>query len=184
MATRVKRRETLHTLWYRDMTALQLEADPGLIEPVASALLKFEMPGNDILPELQSSVTRWLPLMGADFQRITRDLIRFVYEMMSNTRTAGRFVLEIARQNGRKLGPISAHQVQMALNRLGGPGYGLVGEALLESVGLDYMFKPQRGRQDSGFALYEQPYERLRGLVRTWVSNQMNFKVTVGGPGF
>ena len=41
----MKQRETLHTIWYRDMTALQLEANPRLLGHIAEALTSFEVAG-------------------------------------------------------------------------------------------------------------------------------------------
>jgi Fatty acid desaturase len=177
MAMRIKRRETLHTMWYRDMTALQVEADPRFMTSVAEALLKFEMPGNTLAPDLQRSVGRWMPLMGADFDRITRDMVRLIYETLSDTRLAGAMIVEMAAERGYRLGPIAPRVLQTAINRLGGPGYGLLGEALLERVGLSYVFKAQRGRQDSAYAPYSAGYERVRGLLRSWVAKQIDFKL-------
>lgn len=177
MSTRIKRRETLHTMWYRDMTALQLEADPGLLPEVAEALLKFEMPSNQVAPELQSEAPRWLPLMGADFERITKDLIRLLHEATGSVRRTGELLMELASARGYKLGPVSTRHIQFALNRLGGPGYGLVGEAVLEKVGLSYLFKRPAGAQDSGFAAYDGVYERIRGLLRGWLASQMELRL-------
>jgi hypothetical protein len=180
MATRIKRRETLHTVWYRDMTALQIESDPRLMRFVAEALVKFEMPGNTLVPDLQHSVGRWMPLMNADFEQITRDLVRLVHETMTDTRSSGALVLEIAAARGMKLGPVSPAVIRAASDRLGGPGYGLLGEAMLERVGLSYMFKRERQREDSGFLLYGGVYERVRGLLRSWVARQLDFRLEAG----
>ena len=49
MVFRVKKRETLHTLWYRDMTAIQIEANPHLVEDVATEILSFDMPGASLV---------------------------------------------------------------------------------------------------------------------------------------
>lgn len=180
MATRVKRRETLHTMWYRDMTAMQVEANPRLVGPVAEALLNFEMPGHVLVPELQGAVGRWMPHMGADFERITRDLVRIMHEAMGDMRRTGALLVALAAERGFSLGPVSPRQIKVALDRLGGPGYGLIGEALLEAVGLTYLFTRPSERQDSAFALYDGVYERIRGLMRTWLAKQIDFRL---GPG-
>ncbi|MEX2245083.1 MAG: acyl-ACP desaturase [Dehalococcoidia bacterium] len=177
MATRIKRRETLHTVWYRDMTALQIEARPRYMTYVAEALLKFTMPGNTLVPELQAQVGRWMPLMGADFERITKDLVRLVHETMGNTRATGRLLVEIAAERGFNLGPVSPKVIRAAADRLGGPGYGLLGEALLQRVGLAYTFRRERERQDSAFRLYDGAYERIRSLLRGWVAKQIDFRL-------
>jgi hypothetical protein len=174
MAYRIKQRETLHTVWYRDMTALQVEANPHLLPHVAETLMNFEMPGNTVAPEQQARARDWLPLLGVDFERISRDLVRLVYEIAGSTRNSGRLLVEIAAQKGVALGPLSARHIQLALNRLGGPGYGLLGEAMLERYGLGYMFRSPAGRQDPAFAGYAHPYERLRGLVRSWLGDRLD----------
>lgn len=189
MATRVKRRETLHTMWYRDMTALQLEADPRLLEPMAEALVKFQMPANQVAPDLQGEVSRWLPAMGVDYEKMARDLLRLVHSTLGDARQTGRLLVHLAAENGFKLGPVSASQIRAAVNRLGGPGYGLIGEALLEKLGLSYLFQPSAGAQDSAMAPYGGVVERIRGLLRTWLASKMDFDFKAGnapipaGPG-
>jgi hypothetical protein len=177
MATRIKRRETLHTAWYRDMTALQIEANPEYVGYVAQEVAGFRMPGNSLVPDLQSRVDRWLPLMGADFERIYRDLLRLLHQTLGNARLTGEFVVRMAAEKGVSLGPISVRQVQAAMNRLGGPGYGLIGEAALEAAGLDYVFKSDGARQDSAFRLYEGVYEKVRALVRSWLAGEMTARM-------
>lgn len=170
MALRIKRRETLHTVWYRDMTALQVESNPRFVRYVAEEIANFKMPGNSIVPELQAEGVRWLQLMNADFDRIFQDLLRLIQETLTSVRQTGELVVALAAEKGIRIGPLSARQVEVALNRLGGPGYGLIGEAVLERAGLDYMFKPQRGAQDSAFAPYSEVYERVRSLLRGWIA--------------
>ncbi|HEX5940106.1 MAG TPA: hypothetical protein VFZ12_07070 [Dehalococcoidia bacterium] len=181
MATRVKRRETLHTVWYRDMTALQIEANPRLLPLVAEALIKFELPGNYVAPEFQKHATRWLPHMGADFDRITRDLVRLIYEMAGDTSRAGRLLVDIADQKGFKLGPVSPRTLRTALDRLGGPGYGLIGEALLEKMGLAYTFQPRGAGGDAAYSFYRAPFEKIRSLLRTWIAERIDIQLATDG---
>ncbi len=179
MATRIKRRETLHTMWYRDMTALQVEANPRLIQHVGEALLAFTMPGNQLVPELQGHAMTWMPLMGADFEHITKDLVRHIYETLGNTRNTGAMLMQIAEDKGFTIGPLSPRIIRTALDRLGGPGYGLLGEALLQRVGLEYLFGAEKGAQDSAFVLYGGIYERIRSIARGWIADQIDFHFNV-----
>jgi hypothetical protein len=159
------------------MTALQIEGNPQLISHIAEGLLKFEMPGNTLVPHLQSQVGRWMPLMGADFDRITKELVRHVYETLGDVRMTGVLIMEVAAERGIKVGPISPRLLKAAVNRLGGPGYGLIGEALLQRVGLGYIYRAERDRQDSAFRLYGGAYERVRSLLRDWVASQIDFRL-------
>jgi hypothetical protein len=179
MASRIKRRETLHTVWYRDMTALQLEAAPRLLPQVAQELANFRMPGNSLVPELQSQSERWLHLLGARLDRVFRDLLRLVHETVNDARLTGRIIVELAVEKGMSLGPVKTAHIRAAIDRLGGPGYGLIGEAVLESAGLEYLFRPNGGAQDRAYAPYQGLAERLRALLRTWLARRISLEVGV-----
>ncbi len=174
LANHVKQRETLHTIWYRNMTAIQLEANPALLLHVAEAAGHFEMPGSSLVPELDSEVQRWLPLMGNDFDRTARDLARLFYPALGDTKKAGRLIVEVAAQRGTKLGPLSPQVVRATLNRLGGPGYGLLGEAMMERMGLGYLY---RDRLTSPMGRHASLPSRLRGMLRRWLATQLELSV-------
>ncbi len=174
MIAHIKRRETLHTIWYRDMTAMQLEGRPDSLPLVAHTLATFRMPGNSIVPELQAESPRWLPLLNADYDRIGRDLIRLIYETMGDARRSGQLVIELAAEKGMALGPLPLRHVRSAVNKLGGPGYGLFGEAMLEKFGLVQLV--HRERLDG----QPSPAEKIRGLLRSWVARQLDQRVDFG----
>lgn len=161
---RVGGREGLHTVWYRDMTALQIEENPELIPHVAETLLRFQMPGNEIVPELQSRASDWLPRMGADITRIKRDIVELSAKAVNTPDNAGRLIMEIAAQQGRKLGPFKAEHIQAALNRLGNYGYGIIGEGILEGMGIKGPYENTEG----GIG------ENIRGILRTWVAGKFD----------
>ena len=174
IANRVKQRETLHTLWYRDMTALQLEAQPELLGHISEALVNFQMPGQVLLPDLQDRVPGWLPEMGADFDRMTRDLIRLIHESLGGSvRTSGEMLLAIASEKGMRLGPLDPGLVRTALGRLGGPGFGLVGEAMLLKAGLGHLYS--KPLEDA--APMHRRVERVRSVIRDWVADRLEIEV-------
>jgi hypothetical protein len=181
MAQRVKRRETLHTAWYRDMTALQIEANPGHVSFVAEELARFRMPGNSLLPELQSKVDGWLPLMGADMDRVIKDMLRLLHQVLGTPHELGRLLFQVAAEKGIRIGPISTRDVERATTRLGAPGLGLVGEAALEMAGLDYLY----ARRDSTrMPTGARVAGTLRDLVRTWLAGEMARRVSALTPGY
>lgn len=173
MVLRVKRRETLHCVWYRDMTALLIEANPNFVDEVAAQVEQFHMPGVSLVPELQANGIRWQTQMGIDFEATFRDLFRLVQDTLGNARLTGRLVMKLASDKHINLGPVPVRVLDAALSRLGAPGYGIVGEAALERVGLSYMFEKREGKQDSAFKLYDQTYERIRSLLRTWIAEAL-----------
>jgi hypothetical protein len=168
----IKRRETLHTIWYRDMTALQIEANPELATYVSEELHRFRMPGNSVAPDLQARAAAWLPLMNTDFARVARDLVRLVYQTVSSPNLAGRLALDLAARRGVGIGPISPRLVAAALDRCGGRGYGLVGEALLQRFGLSYLYESDESETAS-------PARRLRARFRRWLVSKLPEQVQV-----
>lgn len=76
--TQVKKRETLHRVWYGDMTTIQVIHNPRLIPFIADALARFLLPGNKLVPGLEAQAERWIPLMGGDFREIERSLVTHI----------------------------------------------------------------------------------------------------------
>ncbi len=167
----VKKRETLHTIWYRDMTALQVEADPRFATYLGEELANFRMPGNSLVPEFQAQAQNWLPPLGADFSHIVKDVLRLLHETLGSTRLTGEMIIAFAATKGIALGPFSARQLRGAIDRLGGSGYGLLGEAVLEKAGLGYLFAAEASA--AGRSRGTAVYLRLRGVMRSWISEQM-----------
>jgi hypothetical protein len=173
MTARIKQRETLHMLWYRDMTAMQVESNPDFVHEIADELNRFRLPGNSLIPDLQSQAERWLPLMGADFNRIVREMVKLLHVCTGSPEALGRLSLDLASWKGAKLGPLPIGRLEWGLSRFNGWGYGLVGEAILERVGCSYLFKPHHEEQTrEGIA------ERSRAVLRTWLSRQLPVSVT------
>lgn len=164
MVARVKKRETLHTIWYRDMAALQIEENPDLVTHVAEASLRFRLPGNEIVPELQSRAVDWMPFMGADFVKMKRDLIRLTTQITKSPQRTGKLVMEVAEQQGLKFGPISISQVNTAMNKFGEGGYGLIGEALMVIAGIE----GQYADHERGIV------NKIRGIVRIWLAAEID----------
>ena len=173
MTARIKQRETLHMLWYRDMTAMQVEANPEFIHDVANELNRFRLPGNSLIPDLQSQAERWLPLMGADYNQIVKDMVRLLHTCAGSPERLGRLAFDLGSWKDRRVGMLRSRHLGWALDRFGGFGYGLVGEAILERVGCSYLFRPQH-KEDTR----EGIAEHSRSLIRTWLSKQLPVSVT------
>lgn len=168
----VKRRETLHYMWYRELTAIHIAANPDLIPLVAATANRFRMPGATLAPQFQSQVPRWMPHMGADFTHVARDIVRHFYVALGSTRRSGQMLLELAARRGQQFGPVSPGVLMALFNRLGGHGYAVLGEAALERVGLPL---PQMRPH-----FYSVPYYRVRGAVRTFVASRIDLRSILG----
>ncbi len=173
MAMRIKRRETLHCVWYRDMTALQVEADPRFVVQIVSEIDGFHMPGMSLVPELQAQAPRWQKLLDADSEQIFRDLFRFVHETLGSVRLTGELVLRLGAEKNIQLGLMPARLFDAAVRRLGGAGHGIIGEAALERWGLGYMFARKARAQNGAFQPYENSYQRIRSLLRSLIASQL-----------
>jgi hypothetical protein len=172
MVARVKRRETFHRVWYRDMTAAQIASNPDLARYVAEVMLTFRMPGASLVPELQKEAGRWLKLMQWDFQHAARELGRMLEEVLGDPGRLGRLLIGVAAERGERFGPLRAQQLLAVLEHLRGAGYSLVGEAFLESVGLDYLVGIEN---ETETGLPATLPVRARNLVRTWLASRIQF---------
>jgi hypothetical protein len=170
----IKKRETMHTLWYRDMAAVQIEANPEMVTYVSEELHRFRMPGNSVAPELQARAGDWLPRMNTDFSQVARDLARLVYTTVASPSLAGRLALDLAERRGVAVGPLSPRIVMAAFDRLGGGGYGLVGEALLRRFGLGYLYEADESAAAT-------PPQRIRALFRDWLAGMLPSQVQMTG---
>ncbi len=171
LANRIKQRETLHTIWYRDMTALQVEANPRLLKHVAEAAAFFEMPGKSLVPHLEPNVPRWLDLLDNDFDRWAKEITRLLHQVCGDTKRSGELIVRVVEARGTKVGPLPPRLVRAVFDRLGPHGYGLLGEALLERAGLGYLFRDRRQTESGRAASLPS---RLRGMVRRWVADQID----------
>ncbi|MEK9659656.1 MAG: acyl-ACP desaturase [Chloroflexota bacterium] len=165
----IKRRETLHTVWYRDMAALQVEENPELLPLVAKTVLGFQMPGTRLVPQFGTRALEWMHEMHQDFGQIGRDLVRNFADMAGTVKRTGQLLMDIAVRRGYPIGPFSPRLVQSTLNALGGPGYGLMGEAILDKVGLLPMSANRGG-----------VYGKVRGRMRAFVADRIDLRVVTG----
>lgn len=160
---KVKKRETLHEMWYADMSALQLDDNPKLMADMIDALLQFNMPYNEIVPQLADKLPEFIEGAEIDLRWIKKHIIDLTYQILQkDPEQAGKLVLQAAAKHGIKLGPINARHLAGAFSKFGGAGRGIFGEALLESVGYEG-FKAR----DSGMT------GRIRSIIRTFTAGQI-----------
>lgn len=164
MAFHIKQRETMHMIWYRDMAAMQVASVPSFVIDVSDELARFRLPGNSLIPQYQQHANTWLPKMGADLTQLTKDLIRHIYAICGSEKQLGRLAVDISGRKDYGLSMLKGGQIKWALERGDGWGHALVGEALLERLGLSFLFKSQ---------LQDGVRGRIRAAVRTWLAAKM-----------
>ena len=184
MANQVKARETLHTLWYRDMTAVLVEEDPETLGLVADTVLGFKMPGNALVPQYQAKARHWMPHLGVDYDLVARELVRNFSHIAGTVRGTGELLIEIAVRRGYTIGPLPPRAAQVALDRMGGMGYGLLGEAILERVGLPLPAgrRASNGHESNarGMGVYHALHERARGMTRRYIGRRIDLRTVTG----
>ncbi|MQF86324.1 MAG: hypothetical protein FI734_02515 [SAR202 cluster bacterium] len=167
-ATAVKRRETLHTIWYREMTAVQIEENPNLIPLVAATLQSFQMPGTRLVPQFGTRALEWMDKASVDFSRVTSDFVRNFYEVTGSVKRAGNLFLTLAARRGMKIGPVPLSSINTVLSKIGGPGYGIIGEAVLDKFGVP------RATNDSRFL------NGLKSNLKNMVARQIDTSSIIG----
>jgi hypothetical protein len=167
MAYAVKQRETLHMVWYRTMTAMQVASQPELVSSIGEELVNFRLPGNSLIPDLQGHAERWLKLMGADFGQVARDMARLLYMTVESPKQLGRLIVDVGARKDVGFGSITPKHIKWALERPNGWGYGILGEAIMERMGLAFMFKKDQQDAKTNMEM------RLRNKLRTWLANRL-----------
>ena len=173
----VKRRETLHTTWYREMTAIQVEENPDMIGIVAGTVHTFQMPGTRLVPELGARSLEWMSKANVDFARIARDFVRNFQQIAGNVRRAGQMFVDLAARRGVRVGPVPLSAARSALDRIGGPGYGLIGEAVLDKFGIP---RPSSASQTGPVSLPPRMYDAFRSRVRTMIAQRVEVASIIG----
>jgi hypothetical protein len=176
-ATAVKRRETLHTIWYREMTALQVEENPELIPLVAETLKSFQMPGTRLVPHFGNRALEWMGKANVDFPRVASDFVRNFYEVAGSMKRAGYLFVDLAAKRGMKVGPVPLSSINKVLSKIGGPGYGILGEAVLDKFGVP---RPSNVKQTSPINITPRLYESFRSSVKNVIASRIDNSAIIG----
>lgn len=176
-ATMVKRRETLHTTWYREMTAIQVEENPEMLGLVADTVLSFQMPGTQLAPEFGARSLEWMSKANVDFSRVARDFVRNFQQVAGSMKRAGQLFVDLAAKRGMKVGPVPLTAARQVLGRIGGPGYGLLGEAMMDKFGIP---RPTNESQTGPISLPPRMYEAFRARVRGMIMQRIHTAAIIG----
>lgn len=184
LATKVKRRETLHYVWYKEMACIQVESDPGLLPLVAESVTSFTMPGGSLVPEYQNRVLEWMVSAGADFNYNAQQMVKHLFDIAGDSSRAGKLLTDVAISAGLNIGPLKASHIQGFIERLGGRGYELLGEAVLESVGLPLTARPTKDANGKILGPVPSPnaiLEKFRSKIRKAIANRIDLSTVHGG---
>lgn len=176
-ASMVKRRETLHTTWYREMTAIQLEENPEMLDLLANTVLSFQMPGTSLVPEFGTRSLEWMSKANVDFPRVARDFVRNFQQVAGTMKRAGQLFVELAAKRDVRLGPVPVSMFRRLMDKIGGAGYGLIGEALLDKFGIP---RPTSEGQRGPVSLPPRMYEAFRSRMRGMIMSRIETAAIIG----
>ena len=176
-AAMVKRRETLHTTWYREMTAIQLEENPEMLGLVANTVLSFQMPGTRLVPEFGARSIEWMGKANVEFPRVARDFVRNFQQVAGTMKRAGQLFVDLAAKRGVRLGPVPISAARRVLGKIGGPGYGLIGEAVMDKFGIP---RPTSVHQTGPISIPPRMYEAFRSRLRHMITQRVEVAAIIG----
>ena len=170
--SKVKGREALHTVQFRNLTAIQLESDPGLMKLIIHAISNFQMPSNHIplVANIESKTQKWIPRMNGDITILLTRIIGNINAMLQDKAKLGELIVGYASlKEKRFLRYVPNVFVSKAIGNIRG-GHGLVGEIVLEHLGLE----SSEGLSPMTFP--ELIEYRFRTILKRWVSEKMNIE--------
>jgi hypothetical protein len=166
----VKKREKLHTEWYRKMTAIQIEHNPELLANAAHITANFEMPEVQVAPQYATMGGEYLQMMGLNRAQLMKDMVRIFHQLTGDVHKTGQFLLDVGAERGMELKGVSVKFLRRLFMQLHLTGF--IGEAVLQSMGLTYLFQKEEERTLRG---------RVRALLRNAVIDGLGMKRQLSG---
>ncbi len=165
----VKKREKLHTEWYRKMTGIQIEHNPELLANAAYITAHFEMPENQVAPQYAAMGGQYWQMMGQNRAQVVKDLLRVFHQLTGDVHQTGQFLLDVGAEKGIKVRGISVKFLRALLMQLHMTGF--IGEVVLQSMGLTYLFQKEEERTLKG---------GIRALLRGVVAERVGLSSVAG----
>lgn len=138
MAT--KKREALHKVWYKDLTAIQINDNPDLIHSVVDNIDRFVFPADKLIPELQQHAAAWIRMMGGDIKVMERRISRLMAACVGNDpQNIGATAIELIFRKAGELAPTPLKLLK-AVSQVPALGQGvnfLAGQAVQDLEGMN-----------------------------------------------
>ncbi len=170
--SKVKGREALHTVQFRDLTAIQLENDPSLLMPILETIVNFKMPSNHInkVKEIEEKSQSLIPKMNGEVLELIRRIISHIQLALNDTEKIGQLFALYGTQQDKNLVKFIPNNTLFSLFKYLSGGYGLVGEIILENIGL-YANEPESLESN-----YERWRYRIKRSIKNWINEQFDLK--------
>ncbi|MCH2318374.1 MAG: hypothetical protein MK369_00620 [SAR202 cluster bacterium] len=170
--SKVKGREALHTVQFRNLTALQLEEDPALLAEIINASASFQMPSNHIpnVFDIERKTQDWIPKMNGSVVELLKRIILNLNVTLDDNGKLGKLLIEYATTSERKfINHVPNSLVKKALNTFP-VSHGIVGEAMLEQLGLT------ANEKDVPMNLLEKIHFNLRKSLKRYVYEKLDIE--------
>ena len=167
--SKVKGREALHTVQFRNLTAIQIEAEPELIDNVIHATLNFQMPAIEIEPikDIESKTQEWIPRMNGEVIGLLKRIVSNLSIALDDKDKLGKLFTRYASHSERRFIKFIPNSfLAQAIRRIR-PGYGIVGEIVLEQLGLisNESQVPKNTIEEIEF--------RIKTAIKRWVKHRL-----------
>ena len=169
---KVKGREALHTVQFRSLTALQLEADPFLLKEVIHAIKSFEMPSNHIpnVSAIEAKTQTWIPKMNGSVLKLLERIITHLHIALQDKEKLGKVLTEYASSKEQRFfSLVPNHIVAICLDKIKG-GHGIIGEVILEDLGI------VSSENEAPKTFSEEVQFRIKEVIKKWVSSSLQLE--------
>ena len=154
---------------FRNLTAIQIEAEPELIDNVIHATLNFQKPANEIAPikDIESKTQEWIPRMNGEVIGLLKRIVSNLSIALDDKDKLGKLFTRYASHSERRFIKFIPNSfLAQAIRRIR-PGYGIVGEIVLEQLGLisNESQVPKNTIEEIEF--------RIKTAIKRWVKHRL-----------
>ena len=149
-----------------------MESDPSLIVEVAQAIQNFQMPSDKIplVKGIQEKTQEMIPRMNGNVIVLLRRIIGHLNIALNDKELLGELLAKYATSREQRLISLLPNQVVIdSLNRLMG-GYGLIGEVVLDALGLS------ANEREAETTSIERVQHFFRNIIRRWLRERLQLE--------
>ena len=170
--SKIKGREALHTVQFRDLTSIQLENDPSLLLSILETITKFQMPGNhiNIVKDIEEKSKTLIPKMDGEVIELVRRIIKHTQIVLNDTEKIGQLFTLYGSKQDKQLIKYIPNNTLFGLFNFVNYGHGLIGEIILEKIGL---YANELESLDSNHQIWKY---KIKKIIKNWINDQFEIE--------
>ncbi|MQG19201.1 MAG: hypothetical protein FI687_05450 [SAR202 cluster bacterium] len=170
--SKIKGREALHTVQFRDLTCIQLEKDPTLLLTILETITKFQMPGNhiNIVKDIEKKSKSLIPKMNGEVIELVRRIIQHTQIVLQDTEKIGKLFALYGSKQDKQLIKYIPNNTLFGLFNFVDSGHGLIGEIILEKIGL---YANEFESLDSNTQRWKF---KIKKIIKKWINDQFEIE--------